>query len=56
MADLLGRLGVIGSLFRFLIKRKLWWMIPFIAVLMIFGLLIVIASVTPAGPFIYALI
>jgi uncharacterized membrane protein len=49
-------MGVIGSLFRFLWKRKLWWLIPFVAILLIFGVLIVLASVTPLGPFIYALI
>ena len=54
--DLLSRLGIIGSLFKFLYKRKLWWMIPFVAVLIILGVLIVVASVTPLGPFIYALI
>ncbi len=56
MAGIGSRLGVIGSLFKFLWKRKLWWLIPFIAILLIFGFLIVLASVTPLGPFIYALI
>lgn len=54
--DIGSRLGIVGSLFRFLWKRKLWWLIPFIAVLIVFGVLIVLASVTPLGPFIYALI
>lgn len=56
MSDVKSRLGIIGSLFRFLWKRKLWWLIPFVAILLLFGILIVIASVTPLGPFIYALI
>lgn len=53
---LIDRLGIIGSLFKFLWKRKLWWLIPFVAILVVFGVLIAIASVTPLGPFIYALI
>lgn len=56
MASITSRMGIMGSLFKFLWKRKLWWLIPFIAILMVFGVLIVIASVTPVGPFIYALI
>lgn len=50
------RIGILGSLFSFLWKRKLWWLIPFVAILIIFAVLIVVASVTPLGPFIYALI
>jgi len=56
MSDVGARMGIIGSLFKFLWKRKLWWLIPFVAVLLVFGMLIVLASVTPLGPFIYALI
>ena len=47
--------SIIGDLFRFLWKRKLWWLIPFIIVLLIFAILFILASVTPLGPFIYAL-
>lgn len=48
-------LRIVGELFGFLWRRKLWWLIPFVAILLIFGVLITIASVTPLGPFIYAL-
>lgn len=49
------RAGIITELFRFLWVRKLWWMVPMLAVLLVFGVLMVIASSTPAGAFIYTL-
>jgi len=48
-------LGVVGELMGFLWKRKLWWLIPMVAVLMLFGLLLVFASSSGIGPFIYTL-
>lgn len=56
MSEIKSIFGTVGSLFKFLWKRKLWWLIPFVAILIMFGVLIVVASVTPLGPFIYALI
>lgn len=47
--------GIIKDLFKFLWKKKLWWLIPFIFILLIFGILFILASITPLGPFIYAL-
>lgn len=48
-------LGVVGELLAFLWERKLWWLIPMILVLLIFGLLLVLASTSGIGPFIYTL-
>jgi len=48
-------LGVAGELIGFLWQRKLWWLIPMITVLLIFGLLIIFASASGIGPFIYTL-
>jgi hypothetical protein len=48
-------LAVVGELFQFLWKRKLWWLIPMVIVLIAFGLLMVFASTSGVGPFIYAL-
>jgi hypothetical protein len=48
-------LGVAGELLAFLWKRKLWWLIPMVLVLLIFGLLLVFASASGIGPFIYTL-
>ncbi|MCC7354644.1 MAG: hypothetical protein IT330_12930 [Anaerolineae bacterium] len=49
------RFGVVGELFGFLWKRKLWWLIPMVAVLVIFGLLLVFAQASGIAPFIYTL-
>lgn len=47
--------GIVGELLNFLWKRKLWWLIPMVAVLMLFGLLLIFASASGVGPFIYTL-
>lgn len=47
--------GVVGELLGFLWKRKLWWLIPMIVVLLVFGLLLIFASASGVGPFIYTL-
>ena len=44
------KLGIVGELFEFLWERKLWWLIPMVAVLILFGILLVLADIqTPAG-------
>ena len=53
--DFFMRLGVLGELLAFLWKRKLYWMLPMVIVLVVFALLIVAGSATPAGAFIYTL-
>ena len=47
--------GVVGEILNFLWKRKLWWLIPMVAVLLLFGLLVIFASASGVGPFIYTL-
>lgn len=47
--------GVVGELLGFLWARKLWWLIPMVTVLLIFGLLLVFASTSGLAPFIYTL-
>jgi hypothetical protein len=49
------RIGVAGLLLSYLWRRKLWWLIPMVSVLLVFGLLIVFAQATAVGPFIYTL-
>jgi len=46
---------IIKDLLGFLWKKKLWWLIPFVIVLLSFGILFMLASSTGLGPFIYAL-
>jgi hypothetical protein len=48
-------LGVVGELLVFLWKQKMWWLIPMVAVLLVFGLLLIFASASGIGPFIYTL-
>ncbi|PIQ82240.1 MAG: hypothetical protein COV76_04660 [Candidatus Omnitrophica bacterium CG11_big_fil_rev_8_21_14_0_20_64_10] len=50
-----GRFGVVGSLFRFLWKQRLWWMAPLIFVLLILGMLLIFAQQSAIAPFIYTL-
>lgn len=47
--------GVVNELLAFLWKRKLWWLIPMVTVLLLFGLLLIFASASGVGPFIYTL-
>ncbi len=52
---ILSRIGTAGSLIKFLWKRKLYWLIPLVIVLMIFAVLIILAS-SGLGPLIYPFI
>jgi hypothetical protein len=51
----LSRMGILGELLAYLWKRKLWWMIPMIVVLILFALLLVFAQGSSVAPFIYTL-
>jgi len=48
-------LGVARELLSFLWERKLWWLIPMMALLLVFGLLLIFASSSGVGPLIYTL-
>ncbi len=41
--------------FAYLKERKKWWLIPVIAILLLFGALIVMSSGSAIAPFIYTL-
>jgi hypothetical protein len=49
------RFGIMGEFIGFLWEEKIWWMIPMVVVLLVFGLLIVFAQSSPIAPFIYTL-
>jgi drug/metabolite transporter superfamily protein YnfA len=53
--SLKARFGIVGEFLSFLWKEKIWWMIPMVLVLLVFGLLIVFAQSSPIAPFIYTL-
>jgi hypothetical protein len=48
-------IGVAGELLSYLWQRKLWWLIPMVTVLLLFALLLIFASASGVGPFIYTL-
>lgn len=48
-------LGVVGEILSFLWSRKLWWLIPMVSVLLLFGLLLIFANASGIAPFIYTL-
>ena len=48
-------MGIVGELLAFLWKRRLWWLIPMVLVLLAFGGLLVTAQSSALGPFIYTL-
>ena len=49
------RFGIAGELLAFLWQRKLWWLLPMVLVLLVFGGLMVTAQSSALGPFIYTL-
>ncbi len=49
------RFGIAGELMGFLWQRRLWWLIPMVFVLLLFGGLMVTAQSSALGPFIYTL-
>lgn len=53
--SLRSRVSILNELFRFLWRQRLWWLIPLVAVLVIFGVLLLIAQSSPIAPFVYTL-
>jgi hypothetical protein len=51
----LTRMGIVGELLSFLWQRKLWWLIPMILVIVLFGVLLIFAQGSAVAPFIYTL-
>ena len=55
MRNMLTNAGTAGELLGYLWRNKLWWLVPMVAVLLVFGLLLVFASASGVGPFIYSI-
>ncbi|HID64553.1 MAG TPA: hypothetical protein EYP49_17690 [Anaerolineae bacterium] len=51
----LARLGIVGEIFVFLWRRKLWWLIPMVTMLTLSGLLLFFAQASVVASFIYTL-
>jgi hypothetical protein len=52
---LVSKMGIFRELLVFLWRRKLWWMIPMVVVLILFGLLLIFTQSSAVAPFIYTL-
>lgn len=55
MGGVAARMGIVGELLSFLWQRKLWWLIPMILVIVLFGVLLIFAQGSAVAPFIYTL-
>lgn len=55
MREIMGRMGILGELMGFLWKRRLFWLIPMVAVLLIFAVIVALGSNPVTSPFIYSL-
>ncbi len=49
-----GKGGVVGEFWFFLSQTKKWWLLPIVAILLLFGVLMILSG-TAAAPFIYTL-
>lgn len=54
-SSVLTHLSIVRELFIFLWKRKLWWLIPMVGVVVLLGILLIFAQGSPIAPFIYTL-
>jgi hypothetical protein len=48
-------MGFVGELFRFLLTRKKYWLVPVILVMIILGGALMLAQGSAVAPFIYTL-
>ncbi|OGD96197.1 hypothetical protein A3F02_02355 [Candidatus Curtissbacteria bacterium RIFCSPHIGHO2_12_FULL_38_9b] len=55
LKNFFSRSGEAGELLKFLWQAKLWFLIPFVVVLLLFGFLLIFAQSTGVAPFIYTL-
>jgi uncharacterized membrane protein YqhA len=55
MRQLFSRFSILGELLRFLWKRRLWWLIPMVLVLVLSMALFIFAQGSVIVPFIYSL-
>jgi Family of unknown function (DUF5989) len=55
MREMMARMGILGELLSFLWKRKLYWLIPMILLLIVFAVFIILQSNPVTAPFIYSL-
>lgn len=49
------RFGIVSDLLAFLWRKKMWWLLPIVVVLLIVGLLVLFAQGTTVAPFVYTI-
>lgn len=55
VTDMVNNMGIIGEFLKFLWARRLWWLIPMVVMLLLFGFLLIFANASGIAPFIYTL-
>ncbi len=51
----MSKLSIVREFFSFLKERKMFWLMPIVIVLLLFGLLLIFAQSSAVAPFIYTL-
>jgi len=46
---------ILKDLLAFLLKRKLWWLVPMLVVFLVVGALIIFVGASPLAPIVYPL-
>lgn len=49
------RVGIAGALLSFFWRRKTWWMVPLVVVLLVLGVLIIFGQSSAISAFIYTI-
>jgi len=55
LGNIRSSLDTSGELLNFFMQNKWWWVMPMVAILLMFGVLIVLAETSAIAPFIYSL-
>ena len=55
LRNLAYKLNVAHELVYFLWARRLWWLIPMVTIMVLFGLLMIFAQTSALAPFLYPL-
>jgi len=55
IGDFISRLGIVGELLRYLWVRKLWWLIPMLVALLVFGVILALGASGILSPILYPL-
>ena len=55
MKAFLAKFPIAAELLGFFWQQKLWWMVPMVAMLLMFGMILIFAQSSAIAPFIYTL-